>query len=292
VPLFFSRRLEKLNRLPRARGPYAIDSGEFTELSKYGERSITVDRYIAEVRRCSDCIGVPVFAAQMDHMCEPFILEKTPRVVGVAYFGPQHRMQFRSRSCALKSHRLAYPRGGVLAQVCGHQVDDAGRFAHRLRRSLRGQRRAELGREALEKWPNSCRISKAWKSCKTRKGRIFRDICPPRSLNGVQEVGGSNPLAPTSQGQLGQQVPTGLFRILGTRSDPRGRVAGRDLTFLDYPTPFLASLMLGCCHLHAVPPSGIHPKVVRASRTHFRGSDKTGCLPRFPRLPRGFVRAC
>src|SRR5262249_563345 len=33
--------------------------------------------------------------------------------------------------------------GGVLAQVCGHQVEDAGRFAHRLRRSLRGQSWAE-----------------------------------------------------------------------------------------------------------------------------------------------------
>jgi hypothetical protein len=71
VPLFISRRrLEKLNRLPRARGPYAIDSGGFTELSKYGAWAITVDRYIAEVRRCADCIGVPVFAAQMDHICE------------------------------------------------------------------------------------------------------------------------------------------------------------------------------------------------------------------------------
>jgi len=106
VPLFISpRRLEKLNRLPRARGPYVIDSGGFTELSKYGAWAITVDRYIAEVRRCADCIGVPVFAAQMDHMCEPFILEKTPRVVGVAYFGPLLRRKFASKRSALRTHR-------------------------------------------------------------------------------------------------------------------------------------------------------------------------------------------
>jgi len=54
APLQLARRLEKLNRLPRARGPYAIDSGGFTELSKYGAWAITVDRYIAEVRRCAD----------------------------------------------------------------------------------------------------------------------------------------------------------------------------------------------------------------------------------------------
>ena len=51
----------------------------------------------------------------------------------------------RTTSCALRceTHRPAYPRGVVLAQVCGHRVEDAGRFAHRLRRSLQGQSWAE-----------------------------------------------------------------------------------------------------------------------------------------------------
>lgn len=81
------------------------DSGGFTELSKYGAWATTVDRYIAEVRRCADCIGVPVFAAQMDHTCEPFILEKTPRVVGVAYFGPLHLCTERTSANLLRPHR-------------------------------------------------------------------------------------------------------------------------------------------------------------------------------------------
>src|SRR6516162_8241405 len=38
---------------------------------------------------------------------------------------------------------------------------------------------------------------KSLESRKTRKGRIFRDIHPPHFLNGVQEVAGSNPVAPT-----------------------------------------------------------------------------------------------
>ncbi len=82
MPLFISRRrLEKLNRLPRARGPIAIDSGGFSELSLHGEWSITVDHYIEEIRRYVACIGNVVFAAQMDHMCEPFILQKTGKTV-------------------------------------------------------------------------------------------------------------------------------------------------------------------------------------------------------------------
>src|SRR3954447_5180609 len=34
-------------------------------------------------------------------------------------------------------------------------------------------------------------------------------------LNGVQEVAGSNPVAPTLQGQSGQRVPAGLFLRFG-----------------------------------------------------------------------------
>src|SRR5262249_55531247 len=51
-----------------------------------------------------------------------------------------------------RSDRPAHPVGGVFAQVGGRQFHDARLFARRLRRSLRGQRRAELGREKLKKW--------------------------------------------------------------------------------------------------------------------------------------------
>lgn len=78
VPLFISRRrLANLNRLPRARGPVAIDSGGFTEMSLYGEWSITVKQYIEEIRRYVECLGNVQFAAPMDMMCEPAILKKT-----------------------------------------------------------------------------------------------------------------------------------------------------------------------------------------------------------------------
>ena len=77
MPLFISRRrLEKLNRLPQAKGPWAIDSGGFTELSTYGRWTITPKQYVEEVRRYVACIGNVAFAMQMDEMCEPFILRR------------------------------------------------------------------------------------------------------------------------------------------------------------------------------------------------------------------------
>src|SRR4051812_39615765 len=49
VPLFVSvRRLMTMNRLPRAKGPWAIDSAGFTELSRNGRWTISVDQYVAE----------------------------------------------------------------------------------------------------------------------------------------------------------------------------------------------------------------------------------------------------
>jgi len=82
VPLFVSRRrLAKLNKLPRAKGQYSIDSGGFSELSLHGQWTVSIEQYIAEVRRWMEWIGPPVFAAEMDHMCEPFILQKTRKTV-------------------------------------------------------------------------------------------------------------------------------------------------------------------------------------------------------------------
>lgn len=83
VPLFVSDvRLRHRKTLPRAAAPWALDSGGFSALSapphawtfgpaEYAER---VDRYQRE-------IGQLAWAAPMDHMCEPWILEQTGRTV-------------------------------------------------------------------------------------------------------------------------------------------------------------------------------------------------------------------
>ena len=78
MPLFVSRRrLEKLNRLPRAKGAWALDSGGFTELSMHGRWTITVRQYVEQVRRYVECVGRMQWAASCDYMVEPEILAKT-----------------------------------------------------------------------------------------------------------------------------------------------------------------------------------------------------------------------
>lgn len=61
-------------RLPRARGPWVLDSGGFTELQVHGRWTIPPERYAAEVRRCATEIGNLVWAAPQDYMCEPVII--------------------------------------------------------------------------------------------------------------------------------------------------------------------------------------------------------------------------
>jgi len=52
VPLFVShRRLRGQQRLPRALGPWALDSGGFTELAKYGGWRTSEGEYLEAVTR-------------------------------------------------------------------------------------------------------------------------------------------------------------------------------------------------------------------------------------------------
>jgi hypothetical protein len=83
VPVFVSRRVFPKRTLPRAVGSYAIDSGGFTELQKYGRWTITPAQYVAFLRRCWDEVGPFDFAAPMDWMCEP-------AVINGGWFNGQH----------------------------------------------------------------------------------------------------------------------------------------------------------------------------------------------------------
>lgn len=77
-PMFVShRRLAGRRSLPRALGPWALDSGGFTELSMYGEWRTTPAEYIAATRRYAQEIGGMRWAAPQDWMCELFMLVRT-----------------------------------------------------------------------------------------------------------------------------------------------------------------------------------------------------------------------
>lgn len=78
VPLFIShRRLKGYKTLPVARGPWALDSGGFTELNIYGGWKTTEDEYVEAVDRYQAEVGRLEWAAPMDWMCEPTVIEKT-----------------------------------------------------------------------------------------------------------------------------------------------------------------------------------------------------------------------
>ncbi len=84
VDLFVSRRtLMERKTLPVAAGPWALDSGGFTELNLYGHWQTEPREYVADVLRFEREIGNLQWVAPQDWMCEPFVLEKTGGSVAV-----------------------------------------------------------------------------------------------------------------------------------------------------------------------------------------------------------------
>ena len=78
VPTFVSAtRLRRKKKHQRALGPYAIDSGGFTELSRNGRWTVSAEQYADEVQGWAESVGRPDFAAIQDYMCEPVIRERT-----------------------------------------------------------------------------------------------------------------------------------------------------------------------------------------------------------------------
>lgn len=82
-PLFVSRsRLARLRSHRPATCPWALDSGGFTELDRHGRWRVRADHYAQDVDLYAAEIGMPDFAAPMDRMCEPFILDRVAEVTG------------------------------------------------------------------------------------------------------------------------------------------------------------------------------------------------------------------
>jgi hypothetical protein len=81
VPLFVSdTNLRRMRRLPQAHGGWALDSGGFTQLSRYGtwETGPTPRQYVEHIRRYHEEIGHLEWAAPQDWMCEDVILRGGP----------------------------------------------------------------------------------------------------------------------------------------------------------------------------------------------------------------------
>ncbi|WP_443067329.1 deazapurine DNA modification protein DpdA family protein [Streptomyces sp. NBC_01422] len=93
VTLFVSRvRLSKrVSRFPRARHPYCIDSGGFTELQRHGRWTLTPAQYIEEVRRYLSELGADLcrWVAPQDWMCEELVIYGGAGRRGVLFHGTQ-----------------------------------------------------------------------------------------------------------------------------------------------------------------------------------------------------------
>jgi hypothetical protein len=126
VPLFISdRRLRRYRRrLPRAAGPWALDSGGFTELAQYGtwDTGPTPQQYVRQVYRYRDEVGRLVWAAPQDWMCEPFILAKTGLTVAA------HQARTVDNYCRLQDLAPDLP---IIPVVQGWSAGDYLRCADR-----------------------------------------------------------------------------------------------------------------------------------------------------------------
>lgn len=77
----FERTFISVNRIRNRRSDFVVkdwilDSGAFTEISKFGHYRSPVTEYAQQVNRWSTC-GNLELAVTQDYMCEPFILAKT-----------------------------------------------------------------------------------------------------------------------------------------------------------------------------------------------------------------------
>lgn len=79
VPLCLAyHHLAERRTLPRARGPWLLDSGAYTRLSTYGDwDTLSPTTYVADVHRLADEVGDLVFAGQMDWLVSDEHLRRT-----------------------------------------------------------------------------------------------------------------------------------------------------------------------------------------------------------------------
>ena len=70
-------RLVRHKRLPRATVGWMQDSGGFTQITQYGEWTVTPQAFIYNTRRHQHSIGMLEHAAPQDWMCEPAAIARS-----------------------------------------------------------------------------------------------------------------------------------------------------------------------------------------------------------------------
>ena len=154
VPLFVSRtRLQHRTTLPRARGPWALDSGAFSELQRYGKWTITAAQYIAFVRRCTEEIGHLQWAAPMDWMTEEAVIRGgtvgRTRFVGTRLSLAEHQRRTVHNYLELRHLADDLP---IVPVLQGQSIDDYKRIVDAYHRAG-----VDLHREPLVGLGSVCR---------------------------------------------------------------------------------------------------------------------------------------
>ena len=106
-------RRPKAGRLRRARVPWVLDSGGFTEIARHGRWTITPSEYVDAIGRYRSEVGGLVWCAPQDWMCEPFMLATTGLTV------PEH--QHRTIASVLELRTAGTP---VIPVLQGYALED------------------------------------------------------------------------------------------------------------------------------------------------------------------------
>lgn len=125
-PLFVShRQLARRVTLHPASCRWALDSGGFTELQRFGRWTVTPEEYVTAVRRYRNHIGHLDWAAPQDWMCEPAIIQGgkwgSQRFAGTGLSVPEH--QRRTVDNFLRLRELA-PELPFIPVLQGWTLDD------------------------------------------------------------------------------------------------------------------------------------------------------------------------
>lgn len=116
APLMISHRtLAPRRTFHRAKLPWVLDSGGFTEIATHGRWEISAAEYLTAVHRYQDEIGLLEWCAPQDWMCEPMMLEKTGLTVA------EHQARTVGNFLDLKALDPAAP---IIPVLQGWTLDD------------------------------------------------------------------------------------------------------------------------------------------------------------------------
>ncbi|MEV5264135.1 DUF7221 family queuine tRNA-ribosyltransferase-like protein [Streptomyces werraensis] len=189
VPLFLkSEHFAAAVKLDAAQGPYAVDSGGFTELQRHGRWTRTPRQYVDDLRRIWECVGPYDWAAPQDWMCEDLIIHGG--TAGPLTFAGTHlsvrEHQHRTVANFLELRSLA-PELRIIPVLQGRTVADYEWCAERYERAG-----VDLAREPVVGLGSVCRLQS------TREGAAIVTTMAARGLRlhgfgfktlGLEQVG-------------------------------------------------------------------------------------------------------